>query len=366
VIARLTTLAALAALAACDGDGDVCAGAAPEPGVVCTVAGSGQRSFNGDGLGAVETDLYLPSAARISPAGQLIIADSSNQRVRALAPDGSIETVAGNGVHDPPTPGSPAIDSPLEHPVDLAFDAGGRLILVSLHDPRILAVGDDGTIDRLAGYGEYGDAGDGGPALEAMFFEPTGIAISGDGTIFIADGLGSRVRAIDPSGTMMAIAGTGEYGYSGDGGPAIEATLDYPTALALDSKGRLLIADSVNHAVRRVHADGTIDTFAGTGDKGFSGDGGPATAAELDSPEGLAVAPDGAVYISDTRNHRIRRVAPDGTIETVAGTGDSAWLGDGGPAIEASFFSPARLSLHGDLLYVADSNNARIRVIGLP
>ena len=366
MIVRATALAAIGGLAAgCAGD-DVCAGGVPEPGAVCTLVGSGQRSFNGDGRSATETDLYLPTAARVSPSGRLIIADSSNQRVRALAPDGSIETLAGTGVHDRPMSGAEAVDSPLEHPIDFDFDAGGRLILVSLHDPRILAIGDDGIIDRVAGRGDYGGSGDGGPALEAMFFEPTGIAVAGDGTIFVADGLGSRVRAIDPSRTMVAIAGTGEYGYSGDGGPALEATLDYPTALAIDGEGRLLIADSVNHAVRRIETDGTISTVAGTGHKGFSGDGGPATRATLNSPEGLAVAADGALYISDTRNHRIRRVDPDGTIETVAGNGDSAWSGDGGPALDASLCSPARLSLHGGLLYVADQNNARIRVIAVP
>lgn len=366
MIARATALVAAAALCGGCAADDPCAGGAPEPGVVCTLAGSGERAFNGDGLGAMETDLYLPSAVRVGPSGEPIIADSSNQRIRALRADGSIETLAGNGVHDAPVPGTPAIDAPLEHPVDFDFDAAGRLVLVSLHDPRIFAVGDDGLLERIAGYGEYGDSGDGGPALDAMFFEPTGIAIADDGTIYIADGLAARVRAIDPSGTVVAIAGTGDYGYSGDGGPALEATLDYPTALAIDPRGRLVIADSVNHAVRRVEADGTISTIAGTGDKGFSGDGGPATGAALNSPEGLAFGPDGSLYISDTRNHRIRRVAADGTIETIAGNGESAWLGDGGPAIEASFFSPERLSLHGGLLYVADQNNARIRVIGVP
>jgi DNA-binding beta-propeller fold protein YncE len=173
------------------------------------------------------------------------------------------------------------------------------------------------------------------------------------------------VRGIQPDGTIVAVAGTGEYGYSGDGGPALEATFEYPTALAVDEAGRLLIADSVNHAIRRLENDGTVVTIAGTGERGFGGDGGPAVSAMLNSPEGLVVAPDGTIYFSDTRNHRIRRIDLDGSVDTVAGTGDSAWQGDGGLALEASFYSPLRLSLQGGLLYVADLNNERVRVIGL-
>ena len=355
----------VSAASACSVSEDACSGLAPEPGIICTVAGTGERAFNGDGLDPRDTDFHSLSSVRPGPEGALYVVDGSNQRIRALTPQG-VRTVAGNGVHERAHLGTQATDSPLEQPVDLAFDSDGRLIIVSLHDPRLLRVEHDGTLKNLAGYGDYGDFGDGGSALNAAFLEPTGIAIAEDGTIYIADGLAARVRAILPDNTIVAIAGTGEYGYSGDGGPAVEATLEYPTALALDPEGRLLIADSVNHAVRRVEADGTIVTIAGTGEKGFSGDGGPAAQAELNSPEGLAVAEDGRIYLSDTRNHRIRCIDPEGTIQTLAGSGESGWQGDGADALSASFYSPVRLSLGGSTLFIADLNNERVRAVGLP
>lgn len=361
----LAIVAAFAALAGGCAEEEVCAGGIPAPGTVCTLAGSGLRSFNGDGLDARETDLYLPSAVQVGPSGSPYIADFNNQRIRRLTEDGSIETVVGDGRHDPAALGNPAIESPLENPVDLDFDREGRLVFVSLHDPRVLMVDHEGILHNLAGIGEYGDSGDGGAALAARFMELTGIVIDTDGTIYLADGLASRVRAIAPGGAIAAVAGTGDYGYSGDGGPAVEAAVDYPSALALDAEGRLLIADSANHAVRRIEPDGTIVTIAGTGTRGFGGDGGPASAATLNAPEGLAVDSAGAIYVSDSRNHRIRRIDPDGTILTIAGTGESAWSGDGGPAVAAAFFTPARLSCDDDLLYVADQNNERVRVISL-
>ncbi len=360
--ALAATLAVGAGACATD---DVCAGGRPAPGSICTLAGTGERVFNGDGLDALATNLSGPTAAKVGPDGRLFIVDANNQRIRTLDGDGRVETVAGNGVHDPGVLEVPAVDSPLENPVDLEFDAQGRMVIVSLHDPRILVVGEDGMLRSLAGIGEYGDSGDGGPAYAARFLEPTGIAIAGDGTVFVADGLASRVRAIAPDGTMAAVAGTGEYGYAGDGGPAVDAMLDYPTALAFDLEGRLLIADSANDRVRRVDRDGTIATIAGTGAGGFSGDGGTATDAALASPEGLAVDADGAIYVADTRNHRIRRIDPDGTIDTIAGNGTSQFAGDGGPAVDASLYSPTEISVRDGLLYVADQNNERIRVVSL-
>jgi hypothetical protein len=162
------------------------------------------------------------------------------------------------------------------------------------------------------------------------------------------------------------VAGTGQAGFAGDGGPGTDAQLDYPGALAVAGDGSLYIADSRNHAVRRVEPGGVITTVAGTGQAGFGGDGGPATSALLDTPEGLALMADGSLLIADWNNHRIRRVAPDDTISTLAGTGEESLYGDGGPAIEAGLSGPARLSVQGNVLYVADQLNSCARVVYLP
>jgi hypothetical protein len=352
------------ASAGCADELDPCA--TPEPGMICPLAGTGNRAFNGDGLHAMDTAFYLLSAVEPDPAGTIHLVDFNNQRIRRIDDDGTIATVVGSGMHYFASTGGPAVESPLENPVDMEFDASGQLVFVSLHDPRVLYVDGDGYLWSMAGTGEQDDSGDGGPALSARFVEITGIAIGPEGSVYVADSGAHRVRAIRPGGIVEAIAGTGQAGLSGDGGPAISAELRYPTALAVAADGSLYIADSRNHAVRRVDRSGIITTIAGTGEAGFGGDGGPATSALLDTPEGLAFTADGSLLVSDWKNHRIRRVAPDGTISTLAGTGEESSRGDGGPAIEAGLAGPARLSVRENMVYVADQLNSCARVIYLP
>lgn len=348
---------ALASGAACS---DPCAEG--EPGTLCAVAGTGELGFNRDGHAADETDFYLISRARRGPDGLLYFMDFNNWRVRRLDADGVIRTIAGNGVHGFSWPGVPAIDSPLDNPTDFVFHPDGRLILVSFEDPRVLAI-DDGIFRVLAGdgtIGTTGDEGDGGRPETARFMQLEGIAIAPDGTIYVADAMANRVRMLRENDVITTLAGTGEEGYSGDGGPAADAALNYPTALALDTAGNLYVADSLNHVIRRIATDGTISTVAGTGVAGLSGDGGPATAAQLDQPYGLEIDDDGALYIADRLNFRVRRVSPDGTIETIAGTVEG-YSGDGGPAAEAELGYLARLTLDGDSLLIADQSNSCIR-----
>jgi hypothetical protein len=185
------------------------------------------------------------------------------------------------------------------------------------------------NISTLAGDGTFGFSGDGGPATAAQLNGPIGVAVAADGGILIADYLNSRVRRVSPTGTITTIAGSGTYGFSGDGGPATAAQLTWPSGVAATAGG-LLIADPNNERVRRVSPDGTITTIAGTGTHGFSGDGGPATAAQLALPTGVAATADGGLLIADQNNERVRRVSPDGTITTIAGTGTAGFSGDGG------------------------------------
>lgn len=340
------------------------------PGHACALAGTGAYGFNRDGLAPTETDLYLVTAARRGPDDLIYIMDFNNQRLRRIAADGLVETLVGNGFHAIATAGVPLLDTALENPVDFDFLADGRAVIVSYHDPRVLAVGADGVLHVLAGspdaeVGVIGDEGDGGPATSALFMQLEGIAVAADDDIYVADGLAHRVRRIY-RGVVTTVVGTGEPTYAGDGGPGPAAALRRPSALQLDGAGALLIADTFNHAVRRLAKDGTITTIAGTGVEGSDGDGGPATAARLSQPYGMAVGEDGSVYISDRGNFKIRRVDPDGVITTIAGTGVRGDEGDGGPATEASFGHLARVAFDGDSLLVADQSNAKVRRVVLP
>jgi outer membrane protein assembly factor BamB len=356
----LLALSAALALAGA-GCGEPCGA----PGDICRVAGTGERAFNGDGHDATDTAFYLPSAVRQGPDGRVYVMDFNNMRLRVVEDDGTMGTFAGSGVHYYAATGGPATESPFENPIDFAFEPSGETLLVSLHDPRVLRIDAGGILRLVAGIGDEGDSGDGGPALSARFTELHGVAAAPDGTIVVADGSANRVRVITPDGTIEAFAGTGESGYAGDGGPATEALLRRPTALAIDAGGAVYIADADNHVVRRVDPDGIITTVAGTGERGSDGDGGPATAARLAVPEGVAVAADGTLYIAEWQGNRVRAVAPDGTITTLAGRGSPGLTGDGGPALEATLDGPARLSLAGDRLYVADQRNGCARVVYL-
>ena len=222
-----------------------------------------------------------------------------------------------------------------------------------------------GVITTVAGNGVNGFGGDGGPAIEASLDGPLGVAVDGQGNVFISDTRNHRVRRVDATtGIIDTVAGDGTAGLSGDGGPAVQSQVSSPAGLALDADGILYVADSGNHVVRRiVLATGVITTVAGSGEDGSGGDGGPAFAAQLSSPQGVAVDGLGHLLIADTGNHRIRRVdATSGVIDTVAGAGAPGFGGDGGLATEAQLNNPVGLGLdERGRVYVADAGNARVR-----
>lgn len=458
------------------------AGCIPSTCVITTVVGSGTWGFGGDGAAAASAVLRNPTDVTFDSAGNMLIADWGNHRVRRVA-GGIITTVAGGGsigsggnIGD----GGSAVSAVLRYPAQIAVDASGILYITDTQQRRLRTV-EGGIIRTMAGTGTAGSAGDGGPASSAELFPPYGVAVnasgdiwiatttdlaasqhnrvrhvdqartiaavvggglgnggaamnalvdprgatavsgagslpdlyfadgtnhvvryvsgenaiiyvlagtgepgySGDGglavnarlrgpldvavdgrTVYVADTSNNVVRRITSAGVISTIAGTGVQGFAGDGGPATQARLTAPTGLALDANGNLYIADYDNHRVRRVGTNGIITTVAGNGSAGYSGDGGPATAASLRNPWDVAVGGDGTLYIADTFNHRIRRVAPSGTISTYAGTGRGGFSGDGGLAIDAGIDTPALLALdRGGKLFIADRNNARVRMI---
>jgi sugar lactone lactonase YvrE len=250
----------------------------------------------------------------------------------------------------------------LDEPTGLVFDSAGNLYIADTDENVVREISAAGVISTVAGSGTQGFSGDGGPATSAQLDSPTGVAVDASGNLYIADTLNHRIREVS-AGTITTVAGTGTAGYSGDGGPATAAELDQPTALAVDSQGNIYIADTNNNRIREI-SGGNIKTAAGTGQQGFSGDGGQATAAALDSPTGVAVDAGSNIYIGDTGNQRVRMVASaSGVISTIAGTGARGFTADG-PALTAALSDPSGIAVDSSgTVYVADSNNERIRAI---
>src|SRR4051794_24079759 len=284
----------------------VCAGGAEAAtNEISTVVGDGTAAFSGDGGPAVDAQVSIPVAAVATPDGGYLIADQSNQRVRRVAPDGTISTVAGNG--------------------------------------------------------SVGYTGDGGAPTAATLNAPTGVAPLPDGGFLISDGNNNAIRRVTPGGIISTVAGTGSAGYNGDGIPATTATLSFPADVAVTSDGGFLIADNDNNRIRKVASfGGTISTVAGTGGAGFNGDG-PVATATLSDPTSVAVTSDGGFLVADANNRRVRKVS-GGTVTTVAGDGSNGSGGDGGPATSAQLQLPVRVAAVPDGGFlIGDRNANRVR-----
>ncbi|WP_406285169.1 Ig-like domain-containing protein [Embleya sp. NBC_00896] len=377
VSASPTSLHRAAAVLACSAAlfGTTCAAAGAVQGDrrVTTIAGTGARGFSGDGGPGVAARLDAPAGLAWDPAGNLYIADSRANRVRRLAPDGTITTVAGTGSAGFGGDGGPATAARLSAPRGLACGPAGELYIADRENDRVRKVDAAGLITTVAGTGIGGFSGDGGPAGAARFSDPDGLALGPGGELYIADRANDRVRRVDAGGVVETVAGNG----SGlgtpvrDGGPAVATALYEPVGIAVDAAGNLLIADRGHHRVRVVDPAGTISTFAGAdvppiGPPPASGDGGLATSAVLRSPQSLAIGPDDAVYIGDGRAGRIRRVAPTGLIDTITGGGHDR-TGKGVPAATAALVGSEGLAVRSDgSLAYADGPTRRVRLIARP
>ena len=307
-------------------------------------------------------------------AGNVYIADSDNHRIRKVDATGTITTFAGSeatGFHRGGFggDGGPAVQARLDNPRGVAADGAGNVYIADAGNHRIRKVDATGTITTLAGTKRRGFGGDGGPAVQARLDYPYSVAADGAGNVYIADSGNHRIRKVDATGTITTLAGTKRRGFGGDGGPAVQARLDKPLGVAADGAGNVYIADSDNHRIRKVDATGTITTFAGSGATGFhrgrfGGDGGPAVRAQLDSPWGVAADGAGNVFIADTHNRLIRKVDTTGTITTVAGRGEIRFSGDGGPAVRARLDCPEGVAADGaGNVFIADCGNHRIRKV---
>ena len=347
--------------------------------IITTMVGNGRYGYSGDGGAATAAGLYEPTGVAVDTAGNLYIADQFNNRVRKMDRSGIITTIAGTSISGYNGDGIAATDAELNTPTDVAVDNFGNIYIVDEVNERIRKVNSAGIISTVAGngYGSPGPggfSGDGGLAIDAELYAPFGIAVDVRGNLFIADEGNNRIRKVNTSGIISTIAGNG-YGaawsgsYSGDGGPATAAELFDPGGVAVDGSGNIYIADVANRRIRKVDTDGIITTFAGTGISGYSGDGGMATLAELVTPTGITVDKKGNLYIADQNCNRVRKVNSSGIITTLAGVGEGlpytdGYSGDGGPAIEAKLASPVNVVADGyGNIYIADANNNRIRYV---
>jgi len=365
-------------------------------GVLTVVAGNGASGFSGDGGSASSAMLNRPSGVAVDRAGNIYVADTDNFRIRVVAPNGTIRTMAGGG-QSAATEGGPAtsaslgfaqrvavdtagnlfilewgsgnirkvspdgtlslVVSGLSDAAGLAVDTAGNLYFAEFSNNRVRKLAPDGTVTTVAGTGGMGYSGDGGPATGARLWSPNDVAIDAGGNLYIADTGNGRVRRVTPGGIISTVAGGGPPGTTGDGGPATNASLDNPISVGVDTAGNFYIG--FTSRIRKVSAAGIITTVASGGDTSYVGDGGPAiSTARLSSPGGLAFDSSGNLYIAD--NRRIRRVTPDGIITTVAGNGRSDSAGDGGPATSASLASPFGICVDAaGNLYIADSTTVR-------
>ncbi len=344
-------------------------------GTICTFAGKdGLAALGQDEIAATESYLYLPQDLLLADDGTAYLLDWNNHRVRCVDPDGTITTIAGNGLLGDGPEGE-ARTAMFNHPTGLSWDNDGTILLAAWHNSRVERIDlATSTMTYVAGDGTRSYAGDEGDALVAKLDLPSSAVVDADGVMYISDTANQRIRTVTPDGIIHAYAGTGDAAYAGDGGDVSLAAFYNPKGQAAAPAGRLeispdqklYVADTLNQRIRVIDlATDTISTFAGNGSPGFSGDGGPATSATVFSPTDIALGIDGELYIADTENSCVRVVDPDGTMRTFAGIcTEPDYTGDGGPATEARLNKPYGVAVDSvGNVYIADTYNHAIRVV---
>ena len=324
-----------------------------------TIAGLGDTGDGGLGVDAI---LRWPYDVEVGPNGNLFIVDFRHNAIRKLDTDGVISTFAGTGIPGPGGDGGPATQAQLAFPRGMMVDDLGNAYIADTGNNRVRKIDLEGSISTIAGTGSRGYSGDGGTALEAQLASPESLASDSDGNLYIVDRGNNVIRKLDVLGNITTVAGSGVRGFGGDGGPAVEGQLAFPRFVAIDHVGNLYISDDHNHRIRRVDTAGIISTFAGTGERGFSGDGGQAVDAQISNPRDMAFDKTGNLIFVDS-NNRIRSITPSGIIGTVAGS-MPGYSGDGGPALDALLRVPWGLDVDDDgNVYFTDRNNNAVRKI---
>jgi sugar lactone lactonase YvrE len=337
-------------------------------GIIQTIAGTGEKGYAGDGGPALQALLSEPFMCAFDAQGHLYVAEATNHCVRRIDKDtGVISTVAGTGVSGYSGDGGPARQATLNQPYSLQIDANGDIYIVDRLNAAIRQVeARTGRITTVAGTGEPGSGGDGGPGTRAQLREPNDCCLDGRGGLLIADVQDQRIRRLDlRTGLITTFAGTGEKTRTGDGRPASAASILGARAVCVDRHGNTYICEREGNGVRKVDANGIMSTYAGTGERGYSGDGGAALTATWGAPKAIRCDHQGNLLVVDTENHAIRRIdAVTGLVTTIAG-GHQGGEGDGGPGTAAGMDRPHGCDVDAQgHIYIADSNNHRVRVVG--
>lgn len=322
----------------------------------------------GDGRDALQVIIEGPMGIGEDLEGNLFLSDREGKLVWKLDKSGRAVVIAGTGkptgARGLPESRVLARDVDLAMPEGLVVDRDGSILLTDSYNHAILRIDQNGYLTRFAGTGARGRGGEGVKALESTFGFPCDVRLDSKGNIFVADRGNNRIRKITRDGLVTTVAGTGVPGYSGDGGPAVNAQLNEPWGIFLDKDDNLLIADTNNDVIRKVGSDGIIQTIAGNGQEGYEGDGGPARAAKLNSPQSLAIDAAGRILVGDEHNDAIRVLELDGTIRTLVGSKGPGFSGDGGPASQAQIADPENLWVRKDgSILISVRDNARLRII---
>ena len=331
-------------------------------GVITTIAGQGYWGFSGDGGPASAASITVPAGLAVDAAGNIYIADQYNDRIRKIDASGIITTLAGSNTSGYGGDGGPATAAFLSAPSSIAVDGAGNIYFTD-NSSYVRKIGTNDTITTIAGFAGVGFGGDGGPATLAALWNPRGITVDTSGNVYVADQFNARIRMINTAGIISTIAGTGVFGFSGDGGSAAAAMLGQPTGLCMDAAGKIYIADLGDDRIRVINTSGIISTIGGAGGPGYAGDGGAATAALLHNPGAVARDVAGNTYIADVLNNRVRKINAAGVMTTIAGAGILDF-GNGGPATAAQFSQPDDVAFDGKgNVYISDDYYNVIRKV---
>ncbi len=335
--------------------------------IITTVAGNGTAGFSGDGGQATAAELNWPFDVANDAAGNFYVADALNYRVRKVNAAGVISTFAGTGTSGYNGDNIAATAANLSLVTGVSTDAAGNVYIADFTNSRVRKVNAAGIITTVAGNGTFGFSGDGGQATAAGLYFPVNVTFDGAGNMYISDYVNYRVRKVTAAGIISTIAGNGTAGFSGDGGQATAAEINCVSFVATDAAGNIYLSDDQNNRIRKITAAGVISTIAGTGTGGYNGDGIQATSAEVffsTGNGGSALDLAGNMYVGDYGNNRIRQINAAGVITTIGGNGIAGFSGDGGPATAAELKFPFGISIDGGgNIYIADEENSRIRKI---
>lgn len=331
---------------------------------ITTFAGGADVHFGGDGGPATSALFNNPIGVTVDAVGNIYVADAGNNRIRKIDLSGNISTLAGNGTAGFSGDGGPATSASLDNPISVAVDAAGNVYVSDNNNNRIRKIDNAGIITTFLGSSVHSYSGDGGPASAATINIPGFITLDASGNLYIADGGNNRIRKVNSSGVISTVAGNGTSGFSGDGGPATSAQLYVPSGVAVDATGNLYISDCYNYRIRKVDLSGNISTVVGNGTSVYSGDGGPATAASINLTQCVTVDGTGNIYIADDLSKRVRKVSTSGTITTIVGNGFFGYNGDGISATSASLWNPIATAVDAaGNIFITDPGSGRIRKV---